>query len=916
MKKNYLPRILMLFIAISCYAFTFTQVPSDFPSITTEKTGETAPGYVLLTVSSDVEGIGYYVLMIDDEGNPFKYKKLEDDYAYDFKVQPNGLLSYAQFLSHHSYTGGGNCVHIVMDEDMNIVDSIQMKNGYIAEAHDFQLLPNGHVLLFGYYLTQMDLSEIVDGGYPNAMVSGGIVQELDLDRNVVWQWRSWDHYDYKNYEFGRRSSRQTVSEFHLNTINLDTDGHMFLGTPSWTKKINRQTGEIMWHLGGDENEFTFVGVDSLEGVSDVTGHAFYRLENGNVLIYDNGPRRGSGTSEAHEYELDEENKIATKVKTFTPNSEIAAWHRGNAQRLPNGNTIVGWGGASGDPIPTCTEFDSLGNTVFKAYFDNPEVESYRAVRFPYPPEMKYEAFEEEAALGNIYDFFQGDSIDMGVEIEITDLVSIGYNELIVKTWDYAPLFPQFDERAPMVLPKKVILDEYSINFIGGEISFDTELFGIDNPEDITVYFRPTANEGVFSPLTTTYNPVKGEITASFDEFGEFIFAYPDLEHMIYAPVPRDPESNATVNFELPVELEWSQDGFFNDFSLQVSLDEKFDNLIVDESGLKSTVYEINTLEANTNYYWRVKMRNDAGESEWSEASTFTTVSPYVKLIAPNGNEVWDRGLDYFIEWESNFESELIVELYKDNQLLKTIDTVENIDAYYWSIPVDLDSTCNYYISINSLDNPMIQDASDVSFAINDSSCTGIEVPSLQIISPNGGELIRWGQNVEISWDNNTGESINVDLYKNGEQYKSLFTSVAENNIDWTVEEDTEKSDDYTIVISSTGSLGLTDASNTVFDVGGYPESTGPDIKTDFDLLLYPNPVKENLSIEFFLKKEAEVSIKLYNFDGRELQTILTGNRTAGRQYMEFNMSEFSPGTYILQFRKGNKIESKAFYFIK
>jgi hypothetical protein len=179
-------------VIIACLFGYFTGIeshgqvlPDDFPTFTTNKTGETGDGYLFLSVSTDVEGIGFYAMMIDDEGQTFKYKKLDrDDYSYDFKVQPNGLVSYAQFLSHHTYTGGGNCIHMVLDEEMNPVDSFQLQNGYIAEAHDFQLLPNGHVLAFGYYLTEMDLSDVVIGGYPNALVSGGIVQELDQETGL------------------------------------------------------------------------------------------------------------------------------------------------------------------------------------------------------------------------------------------------------------------------------------------------------------------------------------------------------------------------------------------------------------------------------------------------------------------------------------------------------------------------------------------------------------------------------------------------------------------------------------------------------------------------------------------------------------------------------------------------------------
>ena len=309
---------LVLSIIILFRSSIFGQLPKpdNFPGITTNTYGETAEGDIFLTVSAEVEGVGYYVFRIDNDGNLLNYRELSDDYSYDFKMQPNGQLSYAQFLSHHSYSGGGNCEHIIMDQEMNILDTIQLKNRYIAEAHDFQLLPNGHILMFGYYLSQMDLSEIVDGGYPDAKVSGGIIQELDAERNVIFQWRTWDHYSPEEYNWVR-ANRQTVSAFHLNTINEDIDGNIIFASPSFTKKLNRQTGDIMWHLGGYENEFSFIGVDSITGVDHVTGHAFYRLENGNFLLYDNAARTGSNTSsEAHEYKIDEINKTAELIWTY------------------------------------------------------------------------------------------------------------------------------------------------------------------------------------------------------------------------------------------------------------------------------------------------------------------------------------------------------------------------------------------------------------------------------------------------------------------------------------------------------------------------------------------------------------------------------------------------------------------------
>jgi hypothetical protein len=915
--KNFDPvkSISFLLIFLFFQAFIQAQLPSDFPGLSVNNYGETDSGYIFITVSADVEGIGYYIMMLDDTGNPINYKKLDKDYSYDFKVQPNGLLSYAQFLSHHSYTGGGNCIHMVMDEDMNVVDSFQLKNGYIAEAHDFQILPNGHVLAFGYYLTPMDLSDLVDGGYPNALVSGGIVQEFDQDKNVVWQWRSWDHYNYKDFTF-TRASNQIVSAFHLNTVNLDTDGNLFLATPSWTKKINRQTGEIMWHLGGDENEFSFVGVDSLEGVDDLTGHAFHRLENGNVLIYDNGPRKGAGTSEAHEYKLDEVNKIAEKVKTFTPTSDIPGWHRGNAQRLPNGNTIVGWGGATGKVIPACTEFDSLGNTVFELFYDNPAVESYRAFRFPFPSEKKYEGTIEEAAQTNTYDVLQGDTLDIGVEVYFSELISIGYNEFQVDVYNYAPQFPEFESRAPAVLPQRIVTDKYAINFVGGKISFDIEKYNLTKPDEITIYFRPNQGEGFFKPLNTSFNSVTKKLSADFDDFGEFIFTYPDIEHKVFAPKPVTPVDNELVNFELPIHLEWSQDGFFNSFKLQVARDESFNDLLMNPLVTRSTVYELEGLPVGKEYFWRVKTTNDAGESEWSETAKFQTVSPFVKLNSPNGNEVWNRGLKYFVEWESNFDDDVILELFNGSDKIMVIDTVENTQAYYWDIPVNTDSTCNYHIEIRSLTDSAIHDLSDFSFSINENGCLAEVVPYVELIFPNGGERLEKGSAIEISWFNNTGENVDIELYKGNDYLKTLFSELNSNTASWLVDNELENGEDYRIVVKGTGVLQQSDASNADVKVTGNQNNISMSDNHESDFTIYPNPVKDKLFIQYHIENTSPALINLYDIHGIKLETVMDKKYQNGKQLVSFDMSDYPAGIYIIRFISGEKSESKTFYFEK
>ena len=697
-------------------------LPANFPAITTHVYDGNAigKGYVYLAVATDVEGVGFYLMILDNDGTPVWYKELPDDYAYDFKLQPNGLPTYAQLLKHHSYAGGGDAVHMVMDKDFAEIDSFQMGNGYIAESHDFQWLPNGHVLLFGYYMTQVDLSKLVLGGYPNALVSGGVVQELDADRKVVFQWRTWDQYSFEDYSWDSGSAGPIISKFHLNTINMDVDGHIIIATPEWVKKINRQTGEIMWHLGGDENEFTFIGVDPEEASGHFGGHAFHRLDNGNVLIYDGGSHNGRRSSQVHEYKLDEENKTAEHIWSYVPDPGVYGWHRGNAQRLPNGNTFIGWGGDGSRDGPACTEVTPNGRKVFELFFDDPAVESYRAFRLPLPADISgVGVVRQYVGTGN-HKFKQGQA-DTGVTIRINSYTGTGYNAMGVVRVPLAPLYPTFEGRAPIVLPFRVQVGANGIDTIDGRISFDVAVFNLKDPNTLTIYHRDPEESGPFTPLATSYNPATNQVWADMTEFGEFIIGMPDLEHVALAPILIEPASQGSVNQALPVSFSWTPRGLVNTYHLHVSTDAEFSTLVVDDPNLTETPYILDTVEADTTYYWRVSTINDAGPSEWSEAAVFTTVPPMVQVTVPKGGEQWQCGLNYFIQWNDNLAENVVIELYKGDSLLQTIDTVSGIGAYEWEVDLALETGDDYSVAVKSAVDDTIFDVSDAPFTIMDAT---------------------------------------------------------------------------------------------------------------------------------------------------------------------------------------------------
>ena len=115
-----------------------------------------------------------------------------------------------------------------MDNFYNIIDSASIQNGYITDFHDMVRLENKHTFLMSYDFQKVRMDTVVAGGDSDATVIGTIVQEIDEDKNVVLQWRSWDHLKITNatYDINLRQSR--IDYVHTNAIEVDYDGNILL----------------------------------------------------------------------------------------------------------------------------------------------------------------------------------------------------------------------------------------------------------------------------------------------------------------------------------------------------------------------------------------------------------------------------------------------------------------------------------------------------------------------------------------------------------------------------------------------------------------------------------------------------------------------------------------------------------------
>jgi ABC-type oligopeptide transport system substrate-binding subunit len=90
------------------------------------------------------------------------------------------------------------------------------------------------------------------------------------------------------------------------------------------------------------------------------------------------------------------------------------------------------------------------------------------------------------------------------------------------------------------------------------------------------------------------------------------------------PILTAPGNYSIIDTEIP-RLLWNPAENATTYSFQISRDYNFTNLLVDESGIQKTYYQVpeNMLKRYLGYYWRVSASNAAGRtSDWSPIRRF------------------------------------------------------------------------------------------------------------------------------------------------------------------------------------------------------------------------------------------------------------------------------------------------------
>ena len=72
---------------------------------------------------------------------------------------------------------------------------------------------------------------------------------------------------------------------------------------------------------------------------------------------------------------------------------------------------------------------------------------------------------------------------------------------------------------------------------------------------------------------------------------------------------------------------------------------------------------------------------------------------------------------------------------------------------------------------------------------------------------------------------------------------------------------------------------------------------------------YPNPFNPTTTIAFSLSQPAEVTIAVYDMNGRQVAELFQGRKSAGSHSVTFDAAGLPSGIYIARLHLGERVES-------
>ena len=340
----------------------------------------------------------YYSAVIDENGNEI-WNSGNDNLIF-YNTDEYGRFFGAEFI-------GNNAENNYPGIKFSFEDGIQWQEpGDNFIHHDIFQLPNGNYIGLGTSYGEgpipigpwtplfQGLGFEADGETIEFDWMGDKIIEWDAEtKEEIWSWNVFDHFDMNDYDQlgGIWFEAYNTNRFdwtHANAIWFDEDDSaLYLSSRHLNRitKIAYPSGDVIWNLG---HELGSGDIDCGQDIGFSFQHSLAKLDNGNILTFDNGNlseiflEQDEKTSRSIEIDITETESgcDASLAWEYVLPEELYGYLSGNTQKLDNGNylsTTIGGGGTS-------IEVDGSGNEIWEVNYNLqiPDGLVYRAMRIP------------------------------------------------------------------------------------------------------------------------------------------------------------------------------------------------------------------------------------------------------------------------------------------------------------------------------------------------------------------------------------------------------------------------------------------------------------------------------------------------------------------------------------------------------
>ncbi|MBW3087261.1 aryl-sulfate sulfotransferase [Bifidobacterium sp. 82T24] len=330
---------------------TIPSLPSDFPNLEVSGQNFTTPkGDYYGNVGT---GANTYVYRMTPAGSILYYRRGQDidnlkKYVFDGKTYYSFFEAVPEYNQIKNFSLKFGQI-VLLDDQYRQINRIRLtptkklpQGGY-AENHDYIFLSPTHYILMGeVYSPIRD-----DKGNTNEMRST-YIQELNGGK-VGFEWLSSEHHELDDSYQELMDNNEDY--MHSNSLVIDPKDDNFIlsaRNQDAVMKINHRTGDIIWTLGGKNDQF---GLPKDQRFS--RQHYAYFDNDHNLLLFDNGV--ASGHSTIKRYTLDEKNHKVTAFRNFDLGDHFSMYC-GSVQQISPDRYFIGWGMASNKVLATLYDF--------------------------------------------------------------------------------------------------------------------------------------------------------------------------------------------------------------------------------------------------------------------------------------------------------------------------------------------------------------------------------------------------------------------------------------------------------------------------------------------------------------------------------------------------------------------------------